>query len=473
MESYESCINVKQLKFPFGQQPGAEAAEKKDFQIVYYQDQDEFTFWYKFTFTEACSMTFTVLPTNQEDEYDFLLYKYLKEDFCEAMVDKKVAPINQSSYEILPLDGNIAAQVHHVNQNEIEAAEGDVFYLAVANIYGENCGHRLKMTACDNYIAINSVRKPCFNFAEPQEEDLVAEAEIPEKDTIPEKKEGLIEEPSKPLPPPVEPEPVAVDPVDTIETEPVAEIIPPPPKEPEPEPIVEDTIIVYENLVITGMVRDNENGRPIEGHIVFTDNVNGRKYETDATIEEGYEIELERGRSYRLNVSSFGYYEVSGSIEFYKPSVYDYYLLRVKKGDKFIMNNIYFHPNTYALKDESSNELNKMLSYLQDHPGIRIEIQGHTAGNTDVRYVKEEYVGKSPEWTFTGSARSLSKLRAETVAKYLIDRGIEEGRLRSRGFGADQMLIRNPKSEAERRKNMRVEAAILSTGDSFDSTRGN
>jgi outer membrane protein OmpA-like peptidoglycan-associated protein len=131
------------------------------------------------------------------------------------------------------------------------------------------------------------------------------------------------------------------------------------------------------------------------------------------------------------------------------------------KGEKIVLRRIYFHPNTYAFREESRPSIQALYRYMEERPEARIEIQGHTASDRSIEETNPLYRDKGAAWNFTGTAEELSLLRAKAVKKELLSKGIEEDRLKAKGFGASEKLIENPETPSEEQKNMRVEVRIL------------
>ena len=93
------------------------------------------------------------------------------------------------------------------------------------------------------------------------------------------------------------------------------------------------------------------------------------------------------------------------------------------EGKTLTINNILYEVNEARLDPNERNGLNKLVILMKDNPDIDVEIGSHTDANGPAEYNMK-----------------LSKQRASNVVKYLIDKGIEERRLISRGYGETQPL---------------------------------
>ena len=133
----------------------------------------------------------------------------------------------------------------------------------------------------------------------------------------------------------------------------------------------------------------------------------------------------------------------------------------ISVGDRLILNRVFFYTNTYALKPEATGELEELVVFLKQNPGIKIEIQGHTANDTEDITPDPNYKNLGPEWNFKGSSMKLSEARAKKVKDFLIEQGIKKSRLKTRGFGDTRKRVEDAKTFEEFEKNMRVEVLIL------------
>lgn len=138
-------------------------------------------------------------------------------------------------------------------------------------------------------------------------------------------------------------------------------------------------------------------------------------------------------------------------------------LVRVKKGDYIELDRVKFFKNSDILTPESEQELTELYNMMQENPGYKIRVHGHTNGKESVEIIK---LGDSDNFfelnetnkRENGSAKELSTLRAETVKKYLMSKGIEESRIAARGEGGTQPIFDPKGTMAE--NNSRVEVEI-------------
>ncbi len=105
--------------------------------------------------------------------------------------------------------------------------------------------------------------------------------------------------------------------------------------------------------------------------------------------------------------------------------------------------NISFGSNISNLTTKSNAYLNQIVTIMNDNPGLKIRIEGHTdnAGNDDTNM-------------------KLSEDRAAAVKTYLVSKGISEDRISSEGFGETRPIADNT-SAAGRTKNRRIEIKMV------------
>jgi outer membrane protein OmpA-like peptidoglycan-associated protein len=120
--------------------------------------------------------------------------------------------------------------------------------------------------------------------------------------------------------------------------------------------------------------------------------------------------------------------------------------------EKFVLDNIYFGFDSTDIKPQAAAELDRLGQLLTDNPEIKIEMGSHTdsVGSFDYNI-------------------DLSRRRAESTIKYLINKGISPERLAAKGYGETQPIARNTNPDGTdnptgRDKNRRTEFKILEVG---------
>lgn len=114
-----------------------------------------------------------------------------------------------------------------------------------------------------------------------------------------------------------------------------------------------------------------------------------------------------------------------------------------RKGDRLKLPNMNFYNYSDIILPESRPVLNDLLAILKATPKLSIEIQGHICCQ-----VKE--------------LDDISLKRAVAVYRFLVNNGIDKGRLSYKSFGSSRPIYRLPeKNEAEKIANRRVEIEIL------------
>lgn len=117
-------------------------------------------------------------------------------------------------------------------------------------------------------------------------------------------------------------------------------------------------------------------------------------------------------------------------------------------GDKIIINNILFFGSSTNFEDveEAGLELEKIATFLKNHPSSEIEIQGHVCCiSASFKDAHDRFTGKN----------NLSETRAEKIYTILIEKGISSERMTHHGYGRQF-----PIPGAEEHYNKRVEILI-------------
>ncbi|MCL2416885.1 MAG: OmpA family protein [Bacteroidales bacterium] len=160
-------------------------------------------------------------------------------------------------------------------------------------------------------------------------------------------------------------------------------------------------------------------------------------------------VTLPSDGSYALNISREGYLFHSEHFEFgdianqIQPITIDVPLAQIQQGESIVLRNIFFATAEYALQPESIQELERLVRFMNENPGVRIEISGHTDNVGSVSFNQR-----------------LSENRAKSVYDFLISRGIRSDRLEFAGYGMSRPVAPNDTEEG-RAQNRRTEIQIL------------
>ncbi|MFN0275444.1 MAG: OmpA family protein [Chitinophagales bacterium] len=202
------------------------------------------------------------------------------------------------------------------------------------------------------------------------------------------------------------------------------------------------------DYLLFGTVFDASTELPIDAQLIFKLNSYVSENETINTLNKNYRKKITGNVSYKVIILKAGYFykeEVITITDFNTQKVkrFDFRLEPIKKGETFILNNLYFDANSSKIKPESNDQLNLLYQFLATNPSLRIEIGGHSNGLCDDAYCNK-----------------LSETRAMAVLKYLKEKGIDIGRLSAVGYGKYNPITSNETPEG-RKKNQRVEIKIL------------
>jgi outer membrane protein OmpA-like peptidoglycan-associated protein len=106
------------------------------------------------------------------------------------------------------------------------------------------------------------------------------------------------------------------------------------------------------------------------------------------------------------------------------------------------MSDVLFDTGKFTLRPLAREKLAKVAGIVSGHPGLRLEVEGHTDSVGELVY-----------------NQTLSEHRGEAVRSYLTEQGIAGSSLSSKGFGETQPVASND-SVAGRQQNRRVELVI-------------
>lgn len=214
------------------------------------------------------------------------------------------------------------------------------------------------------------------------------------------------------------------------------------------------------NFLLTQMIVNRKDGKPLRDVRVALYDMNSKLVKELRSDKNGkYRVSLPSNKNYRIHFDFKGFYQDEFVINTVKGVQYAPILplspieQKIKKGDDLakILNieKLYFSSGKSIVEPTAAFELSKVVALMKQNPKMRIEFRAHT----DSR----------------GSSMAnlkLSQDRGASVAKWLVQNGVEAKRITYKGFGEFKLLNKCkdgvPCTEAEHAINRRAEFIITS-----------
>ena len=167
-----------------------------------------------------------------------------------------------------------------------------------------------------------------------------------------------------------------------------------------------------------------------------------------SSIDGKYTIGIQAAGVYRVQLALKGYMPVETKLEIGQDEQRlinkDFELHPIKVGSTIKLPNVLFVKSKAILLESAYKELDFVVAIMKEQPNLKIRLSGHTDNQ-----------GSS------GGLRKLSEDRAKMAKSYLVEAGISQRRIESKGYGGTKPIASN-KSEETRKLNRRVEFTILS-----------
>ncbi len=183
-----------------------------------------------------------------------------------------------------------------------------------------------------------------------------------------------------------------------------------------------------------------------------------------------FQFLLDSDFKYRAIATREGYY--SDTIEFNTAGILDNYTVRKKinlkpkKSETVVvtvnepirLDNIYYDFDDDKILPEAEDDLQFLFDLMEEYPDMVIELSSHTDSQGGARYNLD-----------------LSQRRADSARKWLIERGIDDNRVKPVGYGERVILnkCKNnvPCTDDEHRFNRRTEFKIIEGPQTIEITR--
>ncbi|MDB5255702.1 MAG: yiaD [Chitinophagaceae bacterium] len=212
------------------------------------------------------------------------------------------------------------------------------------------------------------------------------------------------------------------------------------------------TALVPEKVCfLSGKVLDQQTNEPLQAQLIYR---SLRDEKVKGTILSdmhtgSFQVILPAVDSYYISAEKKGYYAQADSITFSgsaKESLKKELIIRLDPlvvGKSLPIRQLYFEKTKAVFLSSSFPALDNLYRLMQQNPKLKIAIEGHTDNVGDATLNQE-----------------LSVQRAEAVAAYLQERGIDKERMTVNGYGGSKPVADNGKEET-RRLNRRVEFTVV------------
>jgi outer membrane protein OmpA-like peptidoglycan-associated protein/Tol biopolymer transport system component len=205
-----------------------------------------------------------------------------------------------------------------------------------------------------------------------------------------------------------------------------------------------------EVVALEGTIKSQETNKAISATITVSNIRNKNKVievENDSLTGK-YFVYLKEGQKYDLSISAKGHTFQSqvvdaDSLKEFRQYKNDVKLKKLRENVSFTLNNIFFAFDSASLNKESELEMERVYDLLVKNPKMIVEISAHTDDKGS-----DEYNDR------------LSQARAESVVRFLVNKGISSDRLVAKGYGKKMPAFPND-SDENRAKNRRVEFKVI------------
>lgn len=203
-----------------------------------------------------------------------------------------------------------------------------------------------------------------------------------------------------------------------------------------PKPVIRKAIRVI----------DEKTKKPIEAAITIN-SLTKHQYilQANCDVKGWHTMALPYDSQYYLFASYPNYIPSNTLINDYKSDTIIISLKEVEIGNEFVLENIYFDFDSFAVKPASKPEIEYLIKYLNENKNLSIEIGGHTDNKGENDYNLE-----------------LSKQRAQALKDKITEFQADlNTRILIKGYGSTQPIADNS-SEIGRAKNRRTTIKIIS-----------
>jgi len=198
-------------------------------------------------------------------------------------------------------------------------------------------------------------------------------------------------------------------------------------------------------IVISGKVKEVASGKRVKAKIVYrsvpTGSMSGTFYDSL------FKFSVFGASKYQLTATAENYIPKTILVDpksFEGKSEITRDIILTPKGQTIRLEHLLFEQRKSEIDPQSFEELDEIAALLKENSKMVVQLEGHTdnAGNAKANM-------------------DLSEERVEAVKKYLVSKGVDKARVKTKAFGGTQPLSKLKTAEA-RNLNRRVEMRVLS-----------
>lgn len=209
-------------------------------------------------------------------------------------------------------------------------------------------------------------------------------------------------------------------------------------------------VVEYCPVMIAGTVTNYLSGKPLpDVEVQVEDTKTNTTFKVMSDASGHYQFSAAPNTTYNIEAYKFGYRVEEKTIATQASDCDTLDLpIAMLTSDRFLTNVYYFFDKAdIYLYEESVNDLEDLVEFLQENPNLKVELRAHTDARGSDRYNER-----------------LAQRRAQSVKDFLIDRGIDEDRLTPVAYG--EYCLTNecddgvPCNEVQHQRNRRTEIVV-------------
>jgi outer membrane protein OmpA-like peptidoglycan-associated protein len=369
--------------------------------------------WFSFIIPYDTILTFQVVPENASDDFDFILFKADRGDFCQKEKQQKVKPIRTNfakptafSKGICGLSAKgtqdfVPPGFNNPSSSVVQVKKGEWYYIVVDSYANDKGGFTLKIP-----LQFNANPSPGGFINNHVENTQNTKPDTTHTTTIK---------------------------VTTDKSYMDAMPIKAPPIQFASAP----------NFFIH--VLDSA-GHPIKASLIIDGAGNDQSIKIDTSL---YSLQLNKYQAIKIRANAAGHmpYQSSYTESGDTSSVTFWIRLQpIKVSEKITLKDIEFGGDSPNILPNSKPALDYILQFLLNNPNVKIVIKGYTNDPNHTAAEKYDQV--------------LSEKRANSIKSYLSSHGVDKKRMECIGYGSTKLVYPHPISEDQKIANRRVEIEI-------------